>query len=231
MGPVQSPSLRSLLFLAAAGPAFAGSLPAERDGLAALAPDLRPAVLERALAALECSPEPELARARILAVIDYGLPSTERRLWVFDREPPRLLFHALVAHGSGTGENRAERFSNRHGSRASSLGLFRAGETYQGRNGYSLRLDGLDPGVNDQARARAIVLHGAWYVSPEFAARHGRLGRSWGCPAVEPELARPVIDTLKGGGALYVSGDDPAWLAREAVRACAAAAPGLRLSP
>lgn len=212
-------------------PSLAGAPPEERDRLAALAPGLRPTVLQRALAALACAAEPGFAETRILAVIDYGLPSTERRLWVFDRATPRLLFHSLVAHGSGTGENRAERFSNRHGSRASSLGLFRAAETYQGRNGYSLRLDGLDPGVNDQARARAIVLHGAWYVSEEFATRHGRLGRSWGCPAVESDRARAIIDTLKDGGALYVSGDDPGWQAREAGRACAATSPGPGLNP
>lgn len=195
--------------------------------LAALAPDLDPEVLRRAFNAIACSLDREVAAARIVGVIDYSLPSSQPRLWIFDRESSRLLVHALVAHGSGSGEASATRFSNRHGSRQSSLGLFRASESYQGRNGYSLRLDGLDPGVNDQARPRAIVLHGAWYVSREFLGRHGRLGRSWGCPAVELELAREVIDALRDGGALYISASDPEWLGLEARRHC----PGAPAAP
>lgn len=210
-----------LVLLPARAPAESGAN--ELDRLAALAPDLRPAVLERALVAISCASEPGLARSRVLAVIDYALPSTEPRLWVFDRETPRLLFHTLVAHGSGSGKNLAEHFSNRHNSRQSSLGLFRAAETYHGRNGYSLRLDGLDPGVNDQARSRAIVVHGAWYVSQAFAAQHQRLGRSWGCPALEPATARPIIDALQQGGTLFVSAEDPEWLRQTASRGCAAA--------
>lgn len=212
------PGIATLTLLAtiAAAPAVASADAAARLG--GLAPGLDPEVLERALAAVDCAPDAEIAGAPILGIIDYALPSSEARLWVFDRAVPQLLFHGLVAHGSGSGEGRAERFSNRHGSRQSSLGLFRAAEVYHGRNGYSLRLDGLDPGVNDQARARAIVMHGAWYVSEEFVARHGRLGRSWGCPAVESTRAGEVIDTLKQGGVLFVSGDDPAWLATVARR-------------
>lgn len=214
-------------WLATAGPgpalAVAGSAePAEATRLGALAPDLRPMVLERALAAFACALGESALRTGALAVIDYSLPSTVPRLWVFDRGAPRLLFHSLVAHGSGSGENFAVRFSNRHGSRQSSLGLFRAAEPYHGRNGYSLRLDGLDEGVNDQARARAIVLHGAWYVSPEFALRHGRLGRSWGCPAVEPGSVRAIIDSLRDGGLLFASAEDPEWLDRVALRRCGA---------
>lgn len=199
---------------------FADSGKVELERLAALAPDLRPVVLERALAALECAADTKLAKAQILAVVDYSLPSTEPRLWVFDRQARRLLFHTRVAHGAGTGENRALHFSNRHGSRQSSLGLFRAAETYHGRNGYSLRLDGLDPGINDQARSRAIVIHGAWYVSEAMVAQHGRLGRSWGCPALEPASARPIINVLKEGGALFVSAEDASWLAELKRRAC-----------
>jgi len=192
----------------------------EVDRLAALAPDLSRGVLQRALTALECSPDPRLRDEPILAVIDYSLPSTAKRLWVFDRAEPKLLYRLLVAHGVGTGENRARMFSNRSGSRQSSLGLFRTAEAYQGGNGYSLRLDGLDPGVNDRARERTIVIHGAWYVSPEFAADHGRLGRSWGCPALERRVAASVIDAIKDGAALFISGDDGLWLARESRRSC-----------
>jgi len=192
----------------------------EVDRLAALAPDLSRGVLQRALTALECSPDPRQRDEPILAVIDYSLPSTAKRLWVFDRAEPKLLYRLLVAHGVGTGENRARMFSNRSGSLQSSLGLFRTAEAYQGRNGYSLRLDGLDPGVNDRARERTIVIHGAWYVSPEFAADHGRLGRSWGCPALERRVAATVIDAIKDGAALFISGDDGRWLAHESRRSC-----------
>jgi hypothetical protein len=211
-------SLALLLGLLAATAGAAGLGAAEAERLAALAPGLSPVVLARALRALECAPATEIREARILAIIDYSLPSTTRRLWVFDRRHARLLFHELVAHGAGSGADTAERFSNRRGTRQSCLGLFLAGETYHGRNGYSLRLDGLDPGVNDHARARAIVIHGAWYVGPEYAEKHGRLGRSWGCPALDQRIARLVIDTLKGGNAIYVSAEDGELLRFEARR-------------
>jgi len=147
-------------------------------------------------------------------VIDYSLPSTAPRLWLIDRTDGRVLRHLLVAHGRGSGENIASRFSNRDGSLASSLGLFLTEETYVGKNGYSLRLRGLEPGINDRARDRAIVLHGAPYVSPEFARVHGRLGRSWGCPAVELEVAHPLIDQIRDGSLLFIYAPDPGWLER-----------------
>lgn len=216
--PVQTAIRIGVVTLLALAPSAGAE--SEVDRLAALAPELSRGVLERALTALECSPDPGLRDASVLAVIDYSLPSTEKRLWVFDRAEPRLLYHVLVAHGVGTGEDRARAFSNRLGSRQSSLGLFRTAETYHGRNGYSLRLDGLDPGVNDRARERTIVIHGAWYVSRDFAAEHGRLGRSWGCPALDERVAASVIDTIKDGAALFVSGDDEPWLTRESRRSC-----------
>lgn len=197
------------------------SAQSEADRLAALAPTLSRDVLDRALGALECASDPRLRDEPILVVIDYALPSTAKRMWVFDRSRPQLLYHVLVAHGMGTGENRALAFSNREGSKQSSLGLFRTAETYRGRNGYSLRLDGLDPGVNDRARERTIVIHGAWYVSRDFVEEHGRLGRSWGCPALERGISRDVIDTIKNGAALFISAEDPRWLARESERRCA----------
>jgi hypothetical protein len=171
-------------------------------------------VIELALATFDCARGHGLgADSPLLTVIDYSQPSTAKRLWVFDVEARCLLFHELVAHGSGTGENQALRFSNEPGSRQTSLGLFLTAETYDGENGYSLRLDGLDPGFNDQARARAIVMHGAPYVSREFGKREGRLGRSWGCPALRLEVAREVIDTIRGGSLVFAYGPDPDWLA------------------
>ncbi|MCB1007330.1 MAG: murein L,D-transpeptidase catalytic domain family protein [Acidobacteria bacterium] len=205
----------ALTFQVLAAAAAAGSSGDGRlEALRAAAPDLDPRVLELALTAhRSAAREGLLARPGVLAVIDYSLPSTEPRLWVLDLESPKLLFRELVAHGVGTGENRSRRFSNRKGSKQSSLGLFATGETYRGRNGYSLRLHGLEKGVNDLAFDRAIVMHGAWYVSEAFARDHGRLGRSWGCPAVRDGISRELIDRIRGGSALFAFFPDQDWLA------------------
>jgi hypothetical protein len=171
--------------------------------LRGLAPTLRPEPLSAALTAWEAQREQGTISGPLLTVIDYGLPSVEKRLWVFDLESRRLLHHELVAHGRNTGENLARSFSNEDGSHKSSLGAFVTGATYEGRNGYSLRLRGIDARLNDRAEARAIVVHGAPYVSEEFARRVGRLGRSHGCPALRLEIARTLIDEIKGGSLLY----------------------------
>ena len=160
------------------------AVPPLLEELARAAPALNRQVLSLATRAMSCAlrrPDP-LRRPATLSVIDYSRPSTQPRLWVFDLARKRLLFEDLVAHGRGTGENLALRFSNRSGSNMSSLGGFETEETYVGHNGYSLRLRGLEPGYNDQARDRAIVIHGAPYVSPALIKSVGRLGRSLGCP-------------------------------------------------
>ena len=131
------------------------------------------------------------------------MPSTTKRMWVFDLAARPLLFHEWVAHGRNTGEDLAKSFSNEEGSRMSSLGAFVTGTTYNGRNGYSLRLRGVEAGVNDRAEARAIVVHGAPYVCEEIAHKLGRLGRSNGCPAVRPAIARTLIDEVKDRTLLY----------------------------
>jgi hypothetical protein len=138
-----------------------------------------------------------------LTVIDYSLPSTQPRIWVLDLERGKVLYHGLVAHGAGSGDKYASHFSNVNDSRATSLGLFLTGDTYEGGNGYSLKLRGLDPGVNDLAESRHIVMHGAWYVSDEHARQFGMIGRSWGCPALAQTDAQSVIDTIKGGTFVY----------------------------
>jgi hypothetical protein len=185
------------------------------------APGLSAEVLARALAAVDCARRTGLASAaRRLAVIDYSLPSTEIRMWVFDLRRGRLLFAEHVAHGRGSGEDLATAFSNREGSHQSSLGLFLGAETYYGANGYSLRLDGLEPGFNDQARARAIVMHGADYVNPTQAREQGRLGRSFGCPAVRRAVAPAMINSLREGQLLFADYPDPGWLARSPLLAC-----------
>ena len=191
--------------LAIAALCIARSLRAENDPkIASPRPELL-ALAERA--ADRYLAERAVPRPDLLTIIDYSLPSTEPRLWVVDRSRRRVLFHELVAHGRGSGDNYATRFSNRDGSLQSSLGLFLTEGTYVGRNGYSLRLEGLEPGINDRARDRTLVMHGAPYVSAEFARRHGRLGRSWGCPALDPAIAGPVIDLIRGGSLLFVYAD------------------------
>lgn len=165
---------------------------------------LSPRLLAEALDAMECAKANGVSgRDDLLTIIDYTLPSTQPRLWVLDLARGEVLFHELVAHGAGTGENYATRFSNVKDSRQTSLGLFLTGGTYEGGNGYSLKLRGLDEGLNDRAEERHIVMHGAWYVSPEQIRSQGRLGRSWGCPALSQEIAATVIDTIKGGSFVY----------------------------
>ena len=160
-----------------------------------------------------------------LSVIDYSRPSTSPRLWVFDLESRELLYEELVAHGQGSGGNLATQFSNTEDSHQSSLGLFVTEGTYVGRNGYSLRLNGLDRGFNDRARERAIVVHGAPYVDAKLALAQGRLGRSWGCPALREAVARDLIDRVKGGSLVFAYYPDPLWLASSAyLGGCRAAA-------
>ncbi len=191
-----------------------------RDALSKLAPNANPKVIGLALAATECATAQGQPPADRLAVIDYSKPSTEPRLWVFDLATRKLLYHELVAHGRNTGENRATKFSNTPESLQSSLGLFRTLGTYAGRNGYSLRMEGLEPGTNDHALERALVIHGASYVNPALARQQGRIGRSYGCPAVRNAIARPLIDTLKGGQYVFSYYPDSRWLAASPYLKC-----------
>jgi hypothetical protein len=170
-------------------------------------------VFEMALNAASCAVRSGAVSAPpTLTVIDYSKPSTERRLWVFDLKAKELVYEELVAHGQGSGANMATEFSNDNESHQTSLGLFVTRDTYVGKNGYSLRLDGLDRGVNDRARERAIVMHGAPYVSEAFVKANGRLGRSWGCPAVSDAVAKKMIDVVKGGGLVFSYYPDAEWL-------------------
>lgn len=181
--------------------------------LVSQAPGLRSSVLRLALDATDCAAERGLVKRRdLLTVIDYSLPSTQPRLFVFDLAARRILFRELVAHGKNSGDNVATYFSNSPGSLATSLGLFVTADTYIGSNGYSLRLRGLEEGVNDMAWDRAIVMHGAAYVSRAAIRALGRLGRSWGCPAVRQEVARKIIDTVRGGSAVFAYYPEPKWL-------------------
>lgn len=172
-----------------------------------------PTVLKLALGAVACAvASGDIEPPATLTLIDYSRPSVEPRLWVFDLASGDLLFRELVAHGKNTGGNMATRFSDAMNSQQSSLGLFVTAEAYVGNNGYSLRLNGLEPGFNGHALERAIVLHGAPYVDARFATRQGRLGRSWGCPALREAVARKVIDTIRGGGVIFAYYPDQTWL-------------------
>lgn len=174
---------------------------------------LSPKVLAMALDAMACAKAKGVSGSdELLTIIDYSLPSTQRRLWVLDLKHGDVLFHELVAHGRGSGDNYATRFSNQNDSHQTSLGLFVTGGTYTGGNGYSMVLKGLDAGVNDLAETRHIVMHGAWYVSNDQIRSQGRLGRSWGCPALSQDMAPRVIDTIKGGTFVFSYSGESSWL-------------------
>ncbi|MFK7608171.1 MULTISPECIES: murein L,D-transpeptidase catalytic domain family protein [unclassified Pseudomonas] len=220
-------TLRRLFLVAATlgalcNPAFAANISKQGlyNSLAQAAPELNPLVLQSALSAMQCAVNNGASPAENLAVIDYSQPSTARRLWIFDLQKKTLVLRDLVAHGQKSGENFATQFSNNEGSHQSSLGLFRTQESYQGANGYSLRMDGLEPGFNDSARDRAIVIHPASYVNPLWSQTQGRIGRSQGCPAVRPQIARTVVDKLKDGQFMFAWYPDQKWLQSSAYLNC-----------
>jgi len=144
----------------------------------------------------------------IITVVDFTKSSREKRMWIIDILNKSLVLNTWVAHGQGSGDDMANRFSNKDESHQSSLGFYLASEVYMGKHGRSLKLDGLDAGINSAARARGIVIHAADYVCQNTINQIGRLGRSFGCPAVSPEISDKVINTIKGGTMLYINGND-----------------------
>jgi hypothetical protein len=210
-----------LIFMLANGATAAGSQTLV-ERLTKAAPGLNAQVLNRAVSAMQCAIRHGAEPASRLAVIDFSLPSSQPRLWLFNLETKTLVLQDLVAHGQGSGDNYAQTFSNLEGSHQSSLGLFRTSESYMGKHGYSLRMDGLESGINDHARARALVIHAADYVADSWIKDHGRIGRSQGCPAVRPEVARMVIDNLKGGQFMFSYYPDDHWLGTSAFLNCPA---------
>jgi hypothetical protein len=140
----------------------------------------------------------------MLSIADFTQPSTARRLYIIDMQNHKLLFQTFVAHGKNSGENYATSFSNQPESNKSSPGLYLTGDTYIGKHGLSLQLNGLEQGVNDHALQRAIVIHGADYVNESFIQKFGRLGRSLGCPAVPMELCQPIIEQIKSGSCFFI---------------------------
>lgn len=145
-----------------------------------------------------------VSKEGLLTIADFSKPSTEERLYVIDMDAQEIRFKTLVAHGRNSGKVYAESFSNQPQSNKSSLGFYLTLDTYMGGNGYSLKLRGLDKGLNDKAYERAIVMHGSDYVSEQFARTNGYLGRSLGCPAVPQKLTKPIINTIKNGSVLFI---------------------------
>ncbi|MCK4544118.1 murein L,D-transpeptidase catalytic domain family protein [candidate division WOR-3 bacterium] len=148
----------------------------------------------------------ELEKDNVIAIIDYSKSSQEKRFYVIDLKNIILLYHCLVAHGKNSGNIYANKFSNRENSKMSCNGFFISGETFIGKHGYSLKLDGIEKNINDNARKRGIIIHGASYVSEDFIRKYGRLGKSWGCPALPMELSKKIIDTIKDGSCIFIYG-------------------------
>ena len=148
--------------------------------------------------------EGKLLNDSIIAIIDFSLPSNQKRLFVLDLKNYKVLFNTLVAHGRNTGREWAISFSNINSSFMSSPGFYLTRETYEGKNGYSLKLEGLERGINDKAYQRGIVIHGARYVCDDYVKSQGYIGRSQGCPAVPVEVSRPIINTIRNGTCLFV---------------------------
>ena len=148
--------------------------------------------------------EKGLIQKDILTLVDFSLSSNVKRLWVIDLSTNTILYNSLVAHGRNTGEEYANSFSNANSSFKSSLGLYVTGEVYNGKHGISLKLDGLEKGVNDNARERGVVMHSANYVSNSFIKCHKRLGRSQGCPAIPEELLNGIVNTIKNKSCLFI---------------------------
>jgi hypothetical protein len=156
----------------------------------------------------------KLDKANILTIIDFSLPSNKKRLFVIDVNSGKLLFNSYVAHGQNSGKAMAESFSNVNESLQSSIGFFITSGTYTGKNGFSMYLNGMEKGFNDNAYSRSIVMHGADYATAGFVQARGFLGRSWGCPAVPPELNKPIIDKIKGGSCLFIYSNKKSYLSQ-----------------
>jgi hypothetical protein len=176
------------------------------------APELKKRVLKLALTAYQKARARGAVKKPVLTVIDYSLPSWKQRMWVFDMRKEKLLYNTYVAHGKNSGLDTPNHFSNQFSSKQTSLGTYVTKDTYIGSKGYSLNLQGLEKGFNDNAYHRRVVIHGAWYVEPEFIKRAGRAGRSWGCPSIAKTLAKPVINTIKGGSVLFAYYPDQRYL-------------------
>lgn len=193
-----------------AKPAF--DINQETKILSQKAPRLDQRVLKLALAAYRKAANRGAVRKPVLTVIDYSLPSSKQRMWIFDLSRARLLYNTYVAHGRNSGMDVPHHFSNISSSKETSLGTYVTKDTYIGSKGISLNLQGLEKGFNDNAYNRRVVIHGAWYVEPDFIRKTGHAGRSWGCPSIAKTIAKPVINTLKGGSVVFAYYPDRNYL-------------------
>lgn len=156
----------------------------------------------------------KLTNPNYLTILDFSLPSSSKRLFIIDMQSGKLLYNTYVSHGRNSGTKMATRFSNKPESNQSSLGFYVTGNTYRGSNGYSLKLEGMEKGINDNAFMRKIVMHGSAYVNEKIIALKGYIGRSLGCPALPAALTKPIINTIKNGSCLFIYGNDARYLAQ-----------------
>lgn len=191
-----------------------------KDMLHREASTLNEAVINKVLTTLKCATEYNVERNNILTIIDYSLPSNEKRLWVFDLKEMKLMFHTYVSHGITSGTLLTNFFSNKFNSKASSIGVYKTEKAYYGREGLSLRLDGLDRSFNDNASNRSVVMHGGWYVDEQFIKKYGRPGRSWGCPALPLSLYQPIINTIKDNSLLVAYYPSDTWFVKSKFLNC-----------
>lgn len=220
----QSPPNNDILSLVRAEFEYPAITPAQLDELKQTlrtqAPTLNEAVINKVLTSLKCTNEYNIENNNKLTIIDYSLPSSEKRLWVFDLKEKQLLFHTYVSHGIKSGVLLSNHFSNTYNSKASSIGVYKTEKIYHGRHGLSLSLAGMDRGFNDNAANRAVVMHGGWYVSERFIKKYGRAGRSWGCPAVPTAFRDPIINTIRDNAlfVIYYPSDD--WFSKSKFLNC-----------
>lgn len=172
---------------------------------------LNPQVIKKVVTALSCAKKRNVSYLPILTVIDYSLPSNQKRLWIFDLNKGKLLYHTYVGHGITSGALLTKNFSNRNNSKASSIGVYITEKAYVGREGMSMRLNGIDSYFNNNAANRYIVMHGGWYMDDNFIKQYGRSGRSWGCPALPSYLTSEIINTIKDGTFLVMYYPSEKW--------------------
>ncbi len=196
------------------------SLKAIQSMLQHTEPHLPEAAIHKVLSILKCGQQTALGQKSLLTLIDYSLPSREKRLWVFDLNREKLLFHTYVSHGIRSGVFSSNYFSNQYNSKASSIGVYATNKPYYGRHGLSLKLSGLDASFNDNADGRAVVMHGGWYVDEAFIKKYGRAGRSWGCPAVPATLTQSIINTIKEDSILIAYYPSDRWFKQSKFLKC-----------
>lgn len=177
-------------------------------------------VINKVVTSLHCAEKYHIQHKPILTVIDYSLPSNQKRLWIFDLEHNKLLYHTYVGHGITSGALLTNHFSNRNNSKATSMGVYLTDKAYYGREGMSMRLTGIDSRFNNNAAMRYIVMHGGWYMDPKFIEQYGRSGRSWGCPALPKTLTKEIINTIKDKSFMVMYYPSERWFAKSKFLTC-----------